>query len=91
LSTATWRYQRREDPTNVTLLARLRVHAAKRPRFGYRRLHTLVKGEGLQVNHKRVHRLYRGAALQVPRRRRKRRLRGERVPLPMPSGRRWIL
>jgi putative transposase len=88
LSTSTWRYQRQEDPTNVTLLARLRAHAAKRPRWGYRRLHTLVAGDGLRVNHKRVHRIYRGAALQVPRRRRKRRVRGERVPLPLPSGRR---
>jgi putative transposase len=69
-------------------LARLRVHAAKRPRWGYRRLHTLVEGDGLRVNHKRVHRIYRGAALQVPRRRRKRRIRGERVPLPLPSERR---
>jgi len=51
LSTSTWRYQPQEDPTNVKLLARLRVHAAKRPRWGYRRLHTLVEGDGLRVNH----------------------------------------
>ena len=42
LSTATWRYQRRPDPTNVHLRDRLQAHAAERPRFGYRRLHTLV-------------------------------------------------
>src|SRR5579864_2499851 len=88
LSTSTWRYQRQEDPTNVTLLALLQVHAAKRPRWGDRRLHTPVHGDGLRVNHKRVHRVYRAAALQVPRRRRKRRPRGERGPLPVPNGRR---
>ena len=56
LSTATWRYQRRPEPTNARVLARLQAHAAVRPRFGYRRLHILLDREGLDVNHKRVHR-----------------------------------
>jgi putative transposase len=73
---------------NTQLLARLQAHAAARPRFGYRRLHTLVAREGLVVNHKRVHRVYRTAQLQVRRRRRKRLTRAERVPLPAPSRRR---
>src|SRR5207253_2443583 len=81
LSTATWRYQRRTNPTNDRLLARLHAHAATRSRFGYRRLHVLVGREGLTVNHKRVYRMYRAAGLQVRRRRRKRLTRGERVPL----------
>jgi putative transposase len=88
LSTATWRYQRQPDPTNERLLTRLQAHAAVRPRFGYRRLHTLVRREGLQVNHKRVFGVYRRAGLQVRRRRRKRLTRGERLPLPLPSARR---
>ena len=93
LSTATWRYQRRPDPTNLHLRARLQAHAAERPRFGYRRLHTLVDREGLHVNHKRVYSLYREAGLQVRRRRRKRLTRGQRVPLPLPSrrGERWSM
>jgi len=71
----------------------LQAHAAERPRFGYRRLHTLVRREGLQVNHKRVYGVYRGAGLQVRRRRRKRLTRGQRVPLPAPSrrGERWSM
>ena len=88
LSTSTWRYDRRPDPVNTQLLERLQAHAAERPRFGYRRLHTLVDREGLHVNHKRVYGVYRGAGLQVRRRRRKRLTRGERVPLPRPSRRR---
>jgi putative transposase len=88
LSTATWRYQRRGRVDNTQLLARLQAHAAVRPRFGYRRLHTLVTREGLVVNHKRVHRVYCAAQLQVRRRRRKRRTRAERVPLSGPSRRR---
>lgn len=85
LSTATWQYERRGRLENETLLARLQAHAAVRPRFGYRRLHTLVAREGLVANHKRVHRIYRDAGLQVRRRRRKRLTRGERVPLAAPS------
>jgi putative transposase len=93
LSTSTWRYERHPDPTNVQLLDRLQAHAAERPRFGYRRLHTLVDREGLRVNHKRVYGVYRQAGLQVRRRRRKHLTRGQRVPLPVPScrGERWSM
>jgi putative transposase len=93
LSTATWRYERQVDPMNTRLLERLKAHAADRPRFGYRRLHTLVDREGLHVNHKRVYGVYRGAGLQVRRRRRKRLTRGQRLPLPLPSrrGERWSM
>ena len=93
LSTATWQYERRGRVDNRELLARLQVHAAARPRYGYRRLHTLVSREGIVANHKRVHRVYREAGLQVRRRRRKRLTGGERVPLPAPSrrGERWSI
>jgi putative transposase len=93
LSTATWRYQRHGRLDNRELLSRLQVHAAERPRYGYRRLHTLIAREGVIANHKRVHRVYREAGLQVRRRRRKRITRGERVPLPVPTGprRRWSM
>jgi putative transposase len=93
LSTATWRYQRRTNATNLAVLERLQAHAAVRARFGYRRLHILLEREGLVVNHKRVHRIYRAAGLQVRRRRRKRLTRAERVPLPAPSQRleRWSM
>jgi putative transposase len=85
LSTATWQYQRRLNPMNVTVLARLHVHAAVRPRFGYRRLQILLGREGVVANHKRIYRLYRAAGLQVRRRRRKRLTRGDRVPLSVPG------
>jgi putative transposase len=93
LSTATWRYQLHGRIDNRELLARLAAHAAVRPRYGYRRLHTLIAREGLVANHKRVHRVYREAGLQVRHRRRKRISRGERVPLPLPSGprQRWSM
>jgi putative transposase len=50
---STCRYTTRR-PEDAELVARLRRHAAERPRYGYRRLHVLVRREGLEVNHKRV-------------------------------------
>lgn len=93
LSTATWRYQRRPNAINTTVLARLQAHAAARPRFGYRRLHILLDREGVAVNHKRVYRVYRAAGLQVRRRRRKRLTRADRLPLPAATQRldRWSI
>lgn len=43
----------------TALRMRLRDLAAARVRYGYRRLHVLLRREGWQVNHKRVYRLYR--------------------------------
>ena len=54
------------------LRTRLRELATERPRFGYRRLHVLLRREGYRVNHKRIHRLYRDEGLAVRRRPRKR-------------------
>lgn len=70
-SRSTVRYQpRRKDDTLLT--ERLRELARQRPRFGYRRLHALLRRKGEVVNHKRVYRVYRAAGLAVPRRKRKR-------------------
>ena len=93
LSTATWRYRRRGRCDNRELLTRLQAHAAERPRYGYRRLHTLVAREGVVANHKRVHRVYREAGLQVRRRQRKRLTRRERLPLAAATGprERWSM
>ena len=62
--------------------ARLRELAAQRPRFGYRRLHVLLRREGIVVNHKRIERLYREEGLAVRRRRRKARGRAIRRGRP---------
>jgi putative transposase len=74
-------------------LARLQAHAAERPRYGYRRLHTLIAREGLRANHKRVYGVYRAAGLQVRRRKRKRVTRADRQPLAAPGTRneRWSM
>lgn len=53
LARSTCRYtSRRPAPTELT--ARLRELASERPRFGYRRLHALLRREGRRVNRKLV-------------------------------------
>jgi putative transposase len=68
---ATIRYRRRDRGDDQALRERLRELAAQRPRFGYRRLHVLLRREGIIVNHKRVERLYREEGLMVRHRTRK--------------------
>lgn len=43
----------------------------KHPRYGYRRVWSLLRREGFKVNRKRVHRLWRKHGLKVPQRRRR--------------------
>jgi len=67
------------------LRVRLRELAAKRPRYGYRRLTWLLRREGEVVNSKRVYRLYRLEGLAVRRKKRKRLARAEPPRLQMAS------
>ena len=55
--------------------------AHTRRRFGYRRIHDLLRQDFPNVNHKRVYRLYRDANLAVRKRKKIRRPPSERVPL----------
>ena len=64
------------------------------PRFGFERIHVVLRREGWKVNRKRVHRLYRLEGLQVRIRvRRRKRLGLHRGPAPQPSGlgERWSM
>ena len=61
------RYHSRR-PRDTELRERLRALAHERRRFGYRRLHVLLRREGFIVNHKRLFRLYREERLMVRRR-----------------------
>jgi putative transposase len=74
------RYRSRRAP-ELELRARLRALAVERVRWGYRRLHVLLRREGVAVNVKRVYRLYREEGLAVRRRKRKR-VAVARVPQP---------
>jgi putative transposase len=61
---ASVRYQARR-PDDGELRERLKALAQERRRFGYRRLHVLLRREGHAVNKKRVQRLYREERLMV--------------------------
>ena len=71
----------------------MREIAALRWRFGYRRLHILLRREGIVLNHKKLRRLYAEERLQVRRRGGRRRALGTRAPLALPQGanQRWSL
>ena len=70
LARSTCRYKaHRKDRAELT--ARLRQLASERPRFGYRRLHALLRREGEEANRKLVYRLYRAEGLAVRRRSRR--------------------
>jgi putative transposase len=79
----TMRYQatRTDD---AALRERMRAIAHERRRFGYRRLHVLLKREGFLVNHKRLFRLYREERLAVRRRGGRKRAIGTRAPMTVP-------
>lgn len=75
------------------LRERLKALANQRRRFGYRRLHLLLKREGVMVNHKKLFRLYREERLTVRKRGGRKRALGTRQPMTVPQGRnqRWSL
>jgi putative transposase len=85
LRRSTW-YRRSQARDQTALRMRIRELALNRPRFGYLRIHVLLRREGWLINRKRVHRLYRLDGLQVRMRvRRRKRLSLHRGPVPTPS------
>lgn len=80
---STYHYQPRQRQDDA-LGAALQAHAAKRRRWGYRRLLTLLRRDGWQDNHKRVYRVYRERNLQVRHRRKRRTAVPRRGPQPTP-------
>lgn len=58
---------------DAALRKRLREISARKPRWGYRRAHGHLLGEGFALNRKRVQRLWREEGLRVPKKARKRR------------------
>jgi putative transposase len=73
-----YRRKRKDDAADRELL---RLLAAERRRFGYRRLREMAKRRGRRMNLKKVYRLYREEGLAVRRRRGRKRAIGTRAPL----------
>jgi transposase InsO family protein len=70
---STHRYKALRIDADAGLVKRIHEIAAKHPRYGYRRVTTLIRRSGWLVNRKRVHRLWRQEGLRVPSRQRKKR------------------
>ncbi len=81
--TSTYHYKGKRR-SQAALVKRIKELAETRVRYGYRRIHVLLKREGWAVNAKRIYRLYKELGLQlrnkVPKRRVKAKLRDDRRP-----------
>ncbi|MGO7033765.1 IS3 family transposase [Rhizobium ruizarguesonis] len=88
----TVRYETRRDDDHE-LRERMKALAHERRRFGYRRIHVLLRREGHLVNHKRLFPLYREEKLTVRKRGGRKRAIGTRAPMlvPMAANDRWSL
>lgn len=86
------RYQSCRGDDEV-LREKLRALAHQRRRFGYRRLHILLRRDGIAINRKKTQRLYREEGLTVRRRKGRKRAVGSRAPVPVPAlpNQRWSL
>jgi putative transposase len=81
-------------PPQEALTTRLHELASVRVRYGYRRLHVLLRREGWRVNHKRIYRIYTEEGLTLKRKRPKRhRSAAARVERPAASqpNERWCM
>ena len=86
------RYQARRSDDGE-LREKLRALAQERRRFGYRRLHILLRRDGVLINRKKTQRLYREEGLTVRRRKGRKRAVGTRTvpPVLALANQRWSL
>ncbi len=85
LARSTCQYQIRREP-DEKFEAQVKELAFVHPRYGYRRVHALLKRDGQQVNRKRVVRVWQKFGLQVPRAKKsKKRVRQTQPVMPTAS------
>ena len=70
---STQRYPRKVRDDEAAIVKRMHELVRRWPRFGYRRIHALLRREGFRINRKRVWRLWKREGFKVPRKVRKRR------------------
>jgi putative transposase len=84
----TYRYKSRR-PGQAALEQRIREICQTRVRFGYRRVHVLLKREGWEINAKKTYRIYKELGMQLrnktPKRRAKAKLREDRADAVRPN------
>jgi len=74
-------YYKSKPKNDEALRLRIKEIAATRVRFGFQRIHVLLRREGWKVNRKKVYRIYKEEGLEVRTKRRKRIAGHARVPL----------
>jgi putative transposase len=81
LSRDSYRHPPVPSEKNALLSAAIIDIAQARRRFGYRRIHDLLRPKHPHMNHKRIYRLYSAAKLAVQKRKKAKRPTNDRVPL----------
>ena len=72
-SESVYHYKSKRTP-DTALRQRIKEIAATRMRYGYQRIHVLLRREGWLVNHKKVHRIYKEEGLNLRSKRPRRRV-----------------
>ena len=86
LARSTCQYRRRRKKPDEEFEKQIKKLAFAHPRYGYRRVHALLKRSGQKVNRKRVVRVWQKFALQVPRSKKsKKRVRQTQPVMPTAS------
>jgi putative transposase len=68
-----------KKPKDEEARKEIKAIALERPRFGYRRIHVMLRKNGIKMNHKKLFRLYREMGLKVRKRGSRRRAIGPRL------------
>ena len=78
---------------DTTLLEQIQKIAFEKRRFGYRRVHMVLKRSGLKINHKKVYRIYKELGLKVKKRLGRKRALGTRMEIKplIKANQRWAL
>ncbi len=67
ISISTKRYKPRDKSEEEKITESIQAVASRWKRFGYRRIHMMLKKEDIRINHKKVYRLYKKAGLTLKR------------------------
>ncbi len=88
VDTSSYHYKSRR-PAQAALEQRIKEICQTRVRYGYRRVHVVLRREGWRINHKKTRRIYRELGLQLrnktPKRRVKAKLRDDRKAATRPN------
>jgi putative transposase len=86
------KYVSKKAASDAALIARMKEHAGRRTRFGYRRIRIYLERDGFKLNAKKMLRLWQVAKLQLPKKRPRKRVRGtarDLAEVPVKSNEVW--